>query len=373
MRPRDSVLVYRETQPSDATTKTIDLDLVDPVTALYLEFEAVNGTTNNEDNFISDVVTKIEIVDGSEVLYSLTLTELEALSFYKMKKTPTLFPSEWDSGAQRHGVYLLFGRKLWDTRYGMDFTRFKNPQLKITWNLAAVRAVDAATAFATGTFKLTAIAKVMEEAVKPSEYLMAKELLSFTSSATSGAEERKELVTDRVIRMLMTRHWVEGKDIDEITSDLKLTADADKYIAFNRKVIQLDAEALALFGRAELKHDVHRAHGSTVRALCNKELHWRPSIWVANLPRVFSVYNEWSSQFYIQMFDVAGAGDATARRISGVESGHALHATLPLPFGDPDDPATWFDPKPYKKLELVFTSGGTAGTCQVVAEQVRAL
>ena len=180
MRPRDAVLVYKETQSSDASTKTIDLDLVDPVTALYFEFEAVNGTTVNEDNFISDVVTKIEIVDGSEVLASLNQFELEAMHFYKLGRQPTLYPSEWASGTQRHGAFLLFGRKLYDKEFAIDFTKFRNPQLKITWNLAALVAVSATDAFATGTFKLTVIAKVMEGMAAPGKYLMGKELLSFT-------------------------------------------------------------------------------------------------------------------------------------------------------------------------------------------------
>ncbi len=373
MRFRDAVLEYQKTL-DDAGTLTKDLDLVDPVSALYLEFQATNYTTHNEDNFISDVITKIEIVDGSDVLYSLNQSELEALHFYKLGKTPPLFPSEWPStGKQRHGCYLLFGRYLGDPDFAVDFTKFRNPQLKITSNLAAISAVGAAGGFTTATLLGTIVAKVMEGATAPGKYLMAKELLSFTSTSSNSAEERKELPLDYPYRMLMTRHWVEGSDINEVTDKLKLTADADKFIAFDRRVQQLDAEAFAQFGACRLKHDIERATGATVRALCNKELHWMPNNWVTNLPRIFSVYNEWSSQFYVQMFDVAGAGDATRRHLSGVETGHALHATLPIPMGLMDKPETWFDPTPYKKLELVFTSAasGVAGACAIVAEQVR--
>ena len=371
MRTRDSVLLYRETQSSDASTKTIDLDLVDPVTALYLEFEAVNGTTSNLNNFLSDVVTKIEIVDGSEVLYSLTLAELEALHFYKTGKTPVMFPSEWASGTNRHGCYLLFGRKLNDLLYAMDFTKFRNPQLKITWNLAAIRAVSATTAFATGTFKLTVVAKVLEGMPSPGKYLMAKELLSFTSSATSGAEERKELPLDYVYRMLMTRHWVQLSDILEVTSDLKLTADADKYIPFNRKVRQLDAEAFAQFGAGRLKHDMRIADNTQTRLLFNMEPDVRANWTTQNLFDIWGIAYQWSSEIKSWLGTHAGAADATAREMTAVEEGHALHATLPLPFGDLLVPETWFDPTVFKKLELVFTSGGTAGSCAVVAEQVR--
>jgi hypothetical protein len=370
MRPRDGVLVYKETQSSDASTKTIDLDLVDPVTALYIEAEAVNGTTSNEDNFISDALTKIEIVDGSEILAMLTMHELEAMHFYKLGKVPVLFPSEWASGTQRHGAYLLFGRRLYDPEYAIDFTKFKNPQLKLTWNLAAMRTIDTTTSFATGTLKLTAVAKIMEGMSPPGKYLMDKELLSFTSSSTSGAEERKELPTDLVFRMLMTRHYVEPCEIDYITSDLKLTADADKFVAFNRKVKQLDAEALSRFGDQVILHPTVRATGGVVRGLTTKETHYRfwPSISTQFTDFVHTL--EFSGAVTLETQTPAG-GSAGTRRLWSEERGHALHGTLPLPFGDMDDPASWFDPTTFKKLELIFTSGGTAGSCAIVAEQVR--
>lgn len=371
MRTRDAVLLYQETQSSDASTKTIDLDLVDPVSALYIEAEATNGTTSNEDNWISDILTKIEVVDGSEVLASLTGHELEAMHFYKQGYPPVLYPSEWASGTQRHGAYLLFGRRLWDKLFAIDFTKFANPQLKITWNLAAVRAVSATTAFATGTLKLSVIAKVMEEFAAPGKYLMDKKILSFTGSSSSGAEERKELPVDLTYRMLMTRHYVEGSDLDEVTSDLKLTADADKVIAFDRKVKQLDAEAEARWGQIMLSHNIIRATGGTIRGLTNKETRF------AFFPSVSTQFTDFA---YTLMFSggvllehqVAGGGSSGTRRLWGTEWGHALYATLPILFGDPEDLETWLDPTFAKKLELIFTSGGTAGTCEIVAEQVRA-
>lgn len=373
MRTRDAVIEYQKTL-DDAGTLSEDMNVVDPVTALYLEFEARNGTTSNPNNFISDVITKVEIVDGSEVLYSLNLSELEALHFYKLGKTPVLFPSDWPStGVQRHGCYLLFGRYLGDLEFAMDFTRFRNPQLKITSNLSAIRAAAAAGAFIPATLKATIVAKIMEDAVKPSKYLMAKELLSFSSSSTSGAEERKELNNNLIYRLLMTRHWVEGCDIDEVTSDLKLTADADKFIPFNRKLKQLDAEALAMFGEMSYKHDFKQAYSEHWRIIPNKEP-WASLVSRdVGVPLDFVQYAQWSSRLDVEQYTAAGAGDATARRVTAYVHGHAPHATLPIPMGVMDRPDTWFDPTPFKKLELVFTSGGNAGTCAVVAEQVRPL
>lgn len=367
MKTRDAVIEYQKAL-NDSGTLIKDISLVDPVSALYLEFEGTNGATSNEDNFISDVITKIEITDGSNVLYSLSLSQLEALQFYKTKRTPVFFPSEWASGGQRHGVYLLFGRYLWDPTYNMDFRRYTNPQLKITSNIAAIRAAGA-TGYVSGSLKATIIAKVMEDVPAGPSYLMAKEIEAFTSA--SSGERRIELPTDLTYRLLMLRLWYEGYDIDEIVSDIKLTADTDKWVFFNRKLKQLDAEALTEFGLAELKHDVLRAHNTDIRLLVNKE----PNCVIfpgGQDDGLFVVSRwQWSSQLHVTLRDSTGALESTAKKLHVAERGHALHATLPIPFGIMDQPNTWFDPRPYNKLEAVLTQATADAACSIVVEQAR--
>lgn len=366
MRTRDAVIEYQKTL-DDNGTLIKDLDIVDPVSALYLEFEATNGTTSNKGNFISDVITKIEIVDGSQVLYGVNLSQLEALHQYKLGKTPTMFPSEWASGIQRHGCLLMFGRHLWDREYAQDFTRYRNPQLKITSNLAAVRAVAADTAFATGTLKGTIVAKVMEDATKPGKYLRAKEIDSFTSAASG--DKRVELVYDYPYRLLLLRAFIQQSDIDEVITDFKLTCDTDKFILFNRKVKQLDAEALALFGAGRLKHDIFCSHQDAVRIMFNKEPDCRPYFGGGATLAIIGINYQWSSELKLDMYSDAGATLGTDEAVTVVEEGHALHATLPVAFGEMDKPDSWFDPKPFKKIEAVLTQAVDSAVCQVVLEQ----
>ena len=106
MRPRDSVLIYQETQSADKSSKTIDLDLVDPVSALSFEFEAQNGTTSNVRNPFPFAITKLEVVDGSDVLSSLSFPQAQALQFYKTGKQPEL--REDEDAEQLVGYGLLY-------------------------------------------------------------------------------------------------------------------------------------------------------------------------------------------------------------------------------------------------------------------------
>lgn len=369
MKTRDAVLEYQYTA-KDTETKTKDLDLTEPISAIEIEVECTNGATSNLDNFISDIVTKVEVVDGSDVLTSLNMAQLEALHFYKTGRMPTMFPSEWAGGLQRHNAMLLFGRYLWDREYALDPKKFTNPQLKVTFNKAAIRAA-AVDGFAVGdNIKLSLIAKVFADLPAPGQFLMQKQIESFTGAASG--EKRVTLPRDYVYRMLLTRFWLQGYDINELISDIKLTADTDKFIPFNRKTKQLDAMALSYFGLAEFKHDILRAHGATVRLLVNKEPTCTAFLGLA-LTDIPTPAFQWSSQLYLYLYvSNTGVGDPTARNITMREQGHALHATLPIPFGRLNEKEDWFDPKVYGTLELVLTQATIAGAvCEVCAEQVR--
>lgn len=365
MKTRDDVIEYQKTL-DDAGTLSKDIDLVDPVSAIALEFQGTNGATSNKNNWLSDVITKVEIVDGGKPLYSVNLHQLEALHFYKTGQTPTLFPSEWLSGTQRHACLLLFGRRLWDPEYAMDFTKYRNPQLKITSNIAAIRAAGA-TGFVSESLKATIVAKSMENAVPPAKYLKAEQIDSFTS-AGSG-DKRVNLPIDHPYRMLLFRLWLDEYDTNEIVSDLKLVADVTKYTLLERKVQQLDAMALAQFGQIMYKHDFLRSGSINFRVAANKE----PSAYLAvqnpGVYDIITIWAQWSSNIYIELATHAGALDSTDRKLTGQVRGHAIHATLPVPFGDMDRPESWFDPTPHTKFEAVLTQGTADAVCQVVAEQ----
>jgi hypothetical protein len=369
MRNRDAVLKYQETM-TDTQVPVIDLDLVDPVSALIIEVECTNGATSNKGNFISDIVTKIELVDGGVSYVSLNMAQLEALYFYKTGKVPTMFPSEWGDGIQRHSCPLLFGRYLWDRAYAFNPVRFRNPQLKVTLNKAAIRDAGA-EGFASGNnILLSVIAKVMEDVSAPGEFLAAKEIKSLTSAASG--DERVELPIDYVYRLLMLRAWKQQSDIDEVISNIKLTCDTDKFIPFDRKVKQLDAEVFAQLGAGRIKHDVLTQHQAAFRLLFNKEPSFYGWSWEDATPEILGVRYTWSSEGKLDITDNAGNAITSDMKITGVEEGHALHATLPVFFGLPMEPDTWFNPTGYKKVEAVLTQATANAAVQLVLEQVRA-
>jgi hypothetical protein len=366
MKHRDAVLAFQETQSSDASTKTIDLDLTDPISAIAFEFQAQNGSTSNQNNPLTQCVTKLEVVDGSDVLFSMPFEECQALQFYKTGKQPFLRIDETASDYTVMGCMILFGRYLWDRQYALDPTKYANLQLKITWNLAAIRAVSATTAWATGTFKLTAVAKVMEGMAAPGNFFMGKLIESWTGG-TSG-DKRSELPIDYIIRMIMLRTYYTVKDVDENLTNIKLTCDTDKFIPFDRNTKQWDAEMAQLFGNIVMWKRVFATTGDQVWVPLNKE----PQVKLIPVAADVIAYYSWcwSGEFYLGLEDYSSSAISSDTELHAEVEGHALHATVPIPMGVMDEPDTWFDPTEYKKVELVMTEAVAAAN-SIVVEQVR--
>lgn len=368
-RIRDAVLIYQETM-TDTQTKILDLDGLGMISSLNFEVHCTNGASGNEDNFIHDILTKVEVVDGSDTIISLNGAQLQCMEYYKKGRLPGMFPSEWNSGQQREQFNIFFGRRLWDPEYGFDPAKYSNPQLKVTFNKAAIRAAGA-TGFAdANNIVLTVVAKIMEEGARFRGVLMQKEIYAYVSAASG--QERFSLPRDYPYRIAFARFWEEGNDIDEICSDLKITCDRDKFILLDRKVKQLDMEAFALYGLQGYKHDLYRGGSFTARVVWNKEPSWIGTCKTPGTPRVVVPWAQWSSNFNGELYDVATPSlDSTTRQLTGLCHGHAPHASVPIFFGDLADDGFAWDPTRWGLVEVIADEDNADAVCQFVLEQVR--
>ncbi|MBU1307867.1 MAG: hypothetical protein KKF33_20375, partial [Alphaproteobacteria bacterium] len=91
-------------------TKIIDLDVTDPITRITVVHQPVGGS-NTPVAHPAKNVTKLELVDGSDVLFSLSGTEAQALNIFESK---VAYMQEID---HRNGGTPL-------TYFHMDFGRF---------------------------------------------------------------------------------------------------------------------------------------------------------------------------------------------------------------------------------------------------------
>ena len=349
MKYRNIELYYQQTL-DNVGTKIIDLRTTDPISAIRLNFSGTNDATHNKSNFINDVITKIELVDGSDQLISMTMKEAQALQYRLTGKMPHMRPGESGGGGQEESVTLMFGRYLWDPEYYMDLTKFRNPQLKITTNISAVRTTGT-NSYATGTLKVTIDLLVIEEGAAAAKgFLMQKNIYGFTSG-TSG-DEHVDMPLDYPYVGLMVRAYAVGMDIDENIKKIKINCDAGKFIPIEKQVKDLYRWEEEELGAAELRYFLYRKDNETVYHVLNHD----PIVSVIgrDAADIINVNTCWSGAFVLRFYDIAGAAITTEELLPFIVKGSCPHSTVFMPFGLLSDPATYFDPKTFGDIDLVI-------------------
>lgn len=357
---------YYELALDDSGTKIIDLKTTDPLSAIRLEFKGTNGGTSNKSNLMDDVITKIEIVDGSDQLLSVNLKQAHSLQWFNTKKTPFIRIEERGGGSIREEALLLFGRYLWDPEYYLDLTQFTNPQLKITTDEDAIRDMGA-TGFLTTTFKVTVNLHVIEEGAQPSKgFMMSKEVYSFTSG-TSG-DEHIDLPLDYPYANLILRSYVAGNDLNENISALKISCDAGKFIPIDKKcgdILTMNEED---YGIQEIRAQLFRKDAETVYHIINKE---PVAVLIPDQTLcVMRLIYQWSGSFQLTVQDIDGTAITSERWLRAIIQGNGLHSCLCVPFGLLSEPDSYFNPKDWNDIELVLTQAAAAET-QIVLQQLR--
>ena len=170
----------------------------------------------------------------------------------------------------------------------------------------------------------------------------------------------------------MLQAYLSGNDINENVSQVKLTADTDTFIPFDRYVKEMGEEMAEQFGRVI----------GWKRAFAKDD----DSIWlpVVQEPQV-SIIKEgnatlagydvllnycWSGIANVNIVNASEVPYATRQKLMVIYEGHGFHATMPMPMGDMMRPETWFEPKTWGLIELVTTEAAAAAN-RISVEQVR--
>ena len=363
MKYRDVELYYQQTL-DDVGTKIIDLRTTDPISAIRLSFFGTNGATHNKENYLNDVITKIELVDGSDQLLSVSLKEAQAIQYRLTKKFPFMRPGESGGGEQEEHAVLLFGRYLWDTEYYMDLTKFRNPQLKITTNIAAVRAAGD-EGYLTGYLKVSIDLLVIQEGAKPAlGFLMQKNIYGFTS-ADSG-DEHIDLPMEYPYVGLLMRAYQVGHDPYHNISKIKINCDAGKYIPLDIRVKDLYRVEENDLGVAELRYFIYRKDAEWVHHILTQDPH---TFFNPGIPgRIAGTYSAFNGMFKFNLRNFDNTPIAAEELTSVLIKGSCPHSTVFLPFGIQGEPATYFDPKVFGDIDLILTQDDPADVDLVLVQ-----
>lgn len=360
MNYRLSTLLAEKSYAADAT-EIIDLDMVDPISQLIIGYKANISDDTNLTAHVAACLPKIEIVDGSDVLFSLSGYEAEAVDWYHNHDLNSPWNIYMGWGETSRFIRLNFGRYLWDRELAFDPTKFKNPQLKITLDINAGGGIPT-------TNKLQVWAALFDERViTPIGFLMHKEIKNYV--ATASTHEYTDLPTDFLYRKLFVRCLYPGTEPCQILSNFKLSEDQDKRIIVNHgteDILRTIAMVSPIF-----TEDIHaRVMTSATEIFCTPTA------------RVYPVASQISDTadagvIAVNMGD-GGHFDAisgtAARYCSFHVRGWLPHGVWEIPFGLQEDIDDWYNVSKIGSLKLDITAAAHSATnpaAQIFLQQCR--
>ncbi len=350
-------LLLSPTDVDTAGTKVIDLNFPDVISRLTILFSTTNPGTVTIGEHPAANLPKIEVVDGSNVIFSLSGLQAHAMEFYdtgKLYPGGGSFVPAWNL---LHNAVINFGRFLWDPLLALDPKKFTNPQLKITYD------EDAAVA-STVANTLCVIAEIFDEkAAEPTGFLMNKELYAYAPSA--GATEEIDMPNDYPYRQILIQARVNDLWFGGIIGNIKLSEDNDRKIPFDLTGSQLESLNHALFGPCSehIVADLDTTTGITVYHAATQGVMLRGDFYntgslVDNVPFGYSSTLKTTTQTGYQPMDIAGT---------------MPHGVFSIPLGNTQDLADLYDlTGKFLKLKILAGSGKTfTETFRVITQQMR--
>lgn len=341
-------------------TITINLDSVDILSRLQIKLDTLSVTPTFVAPIV-DVLSKVEVVDGSDALFSLDGEEAQMVNFFNRGESPYNYLSAGGAKRSIAEVGIDFGKYLWDPELAFDPSKFSNPQLKLSID------VDAFDSDGVDT-KVTVDAFMFDElGVAPTGFLMTKDIYQYT--AVQSGYEYIEFPRDYPIRQIFYGNGYAGKNLRDQVDDLKLSTDEDKHIVYDRAIRDLLDIIHPMYGRVEEavmmyalgvggSDDVFLMPTARGRAMgqCQGNINCAHHL-------VQISYTKWQAY---QELAACGA--------EYLCTGYDPYAFVPILFQDQADPAKWFDPASVKKTVLRVnpdSAASTSATAKTVIQQLR--
>ena len=335
---------------TDNQTDTYDINIKDPISRITLQLRGTNADSV-PDGHPAKAISKLELVDGSDVLYSMSGEQAQATDFYDTGKVPLNVVSFVNANIWTCLINMNFGRFLWDTMLALDPKKFKNLQLKVTHKVADT----AGSSSSSSTSTLAIYAHVFDEkAISPSGFLMNKEIKAYVIGS-SGSFEYTDMPTDFPYRRLMLQGLYIGQDLSTVINAFRLSEDNDKRIPYDVSVSNYMKIAAAEYGKWD---------EAVVCALTTGNvLHYTAVDYEYTLGHLATVDSDKTIQ--LNAYPLGGGFNATAE--AGTEAvfhigGYAPHGSIPIFVGQEQDIADAYDVTKVGSLVLRLKAGSHGGT-----------
>ncbi len=334
-------------------TDVYPIRLTDPISRLVIPYSVLCVAAVRAAH-MSQAFTNISIVDGSDVLMSLTGSEIDGIARMRALSAPATFEQNDQSVTVWGNLVIDFGRYQYDKLLALDASKFKNPQILVTHNAATICAGAVVTSYGI-------LAQVMEGlSSAPQGYLMKKEVRSYLCSA-AGWDVIK-MPVDFPYRAIWIKALTTNVSLDNHWSRAILDEDNSKRIPFDALIDDQIADNAAKYG---LITELVSGGTSSNAAPLFAAPAYAGAILVMNITGTaftYGITNDGGRYYAVSA--------TTTDDFRGVCQGLAPQGMVVFDMGEKDTLEDWYDPTGVGALQLSVL-GVTARTIRVVTEQLR--
>lgn len=343
----------------EAGTKTIDLPTPDPITAIDIKGGFLNVTAGSDEHPAANF-KKIEVVDGSDVLYSLTGMCGQAVAFYDGVKALYNHIENAAGAYQECVIPIRFGRFLRDPVLALDTKQFTAPQLKVTWD-EDLAETDCAS------HSITIYVTVFDQkAISPIGFLMNKEHYSYSPAA--NAYETLELPRDYPMRRFAVQVRVPGTDMANLLSNVRLDEDFMKRIPIEEGLSDMSIRHQLDYPLLHESYIVYPGPtAATFYVTCDR--YTNPVLMNSNPNPDEALYAR-----YVTGCQISLETETSTLLCTLNIDGMFPHAVCDFPLGDQMDIDDWLDVTKLESARLRIKAGASAGdayTFRVLTQQLR--
>lgn len=215
------VEVLRAESIATAGTRTLDINITDPISKLSVVWRKTNSNRTPVAH-PGNIVKNILVCDGADVLFSMNGSHAQSMAYFTDNKQPASMINYEVGQWSMQIAEIKFGRWLYDELLALDPKRYSNLQIKIEHDLAL--------GGSTGTVAdLSVYAHCFDEKViEPVGFLYNKEIYTFLPVA--GGWYYVDLPTDYPVRAIMFGAEAATDGPENILDEFKLTENQGKHI-----------------------------------------------------------------------------------------------------------------------------------------------
>lgn len=341
-------------------TLPIGLKGMDVISRIHI---ADQNTSVAEDGrgSVAKTLGKVEVVDGSDVLFSLDGEEMQAVNFYNQLKSPRAETVVGGVGYSTAEMDIDFGKFLWDEEFAFVPANYSNPQLKLTVDIDGMTASGAATRLTVDAFMFD------EKVVSPRAFLMTKDVHQYT--AVQSGYKYIELPLDYPIRQVFYSNVYTAKHLADQVDSFKLSTDKDKHVVYDRASHDFLNMARFIYPRVEQEVNVYALGAGFHQYFVGMPTEAEDAAITArtSLEGTTVCYGSHGGRWTVWQ-------ESANVNANVLISGHDPHGFVPVLFHDQMDPAKYFDVATVEEAILRIdpkSSASTSATAKTVVQQVR--